>query len=114
MYAKDGKQGYLNQVSMDSIRSSFAREIFKDDLLHIYQKQNQARDDSKLVSKEYIQEQIQRINQTFQVNPRFEEKLVLLSRKLEAIKGKLFTKPIEQIVDEIVYEVSVEPSIVQD
>ena len=115
MYAKDGKQGYLNQASMNAIRSSFAREIFKDDLLHIYQKQTQARDDLKLASKEYIQEQIQSINQNFQANPRIEEKLVLLSKVLETIKGKhqygYLQKPIKQIVDEIVNEVSVEPNI---
>ncbi|MDE8032386.1 MobP3 family relaxase [Erysipelothrix rhusiopathiae] len=115
MYAKDGKQGYLNQTSMDAIRSSFAREIFKDDLLHIYQKQTQARDDLKLASREYIQDQIQNINQHFQTNPRIEEKLVLLSKELETIKGKhqygYLSKPIKQIVDEIVNEVSAEPSI---
>lgn len=115
MYAKDGKQGYLNQTSMDAIRSSFAREIFKDDLLHIYQKQTQARDDLKLTSKEYIQDQIQNINQHFQANLRIEEKLVLLSKKLETIKGKhqygYLPKPIKQIVDDIVNEVSVEPNI---
>lgn len=115
MYAKDGKQGYLNQTSMDAIRSSFAREIFKDDLLHIYQKQTQARDDLKLASKEYIQDQIQNINQHFQANPRLDEKLVLLSKELETIKGKhqygYLPKPIKQIVDEIINEVSVETSI---
>ncbi|CAM3594255.1 relaxase MobL [Erysipelothrix anatis] len=115
MYAKDGKQGYLNQVSMDAIRSSFAREIFKDDLLHIYQKQTQAREDLKLASKEYIQEQIQNINRHFKMNPRIEDKLNLLSRELEIIKGKhqygYLPKPIKQIVDEIVNEVSNDPNI---
>ena len=115
MYAKDGKQGYLNQTSMDAIRSSFAREIFKDDLLHIYQKQTQARDDLKLASKKYIQEQIQSINQNFQSNTRIEDKFALLSKELETIKGKhqygYLPKPIKQIVDEIVNEVSAEPSI---
>ena len=115
MYAKDAKQGYLNQTSMDAIRSSLAREIFKDDLLHIYQKQTQARDDLKLASKEYIREQIQSINLHFESNSSIEEKLKFLSKKLETIKGKhqygYLPKSIKKIVDEIVNEVSHEPSI---
>lgn len=115
MYAKDAKQGFLNQTSMDAIRSSFALEIFKDDLLHIYQKQTQARDDLKLASKEYIQDQIKNINQQFQSNPRIEENLIFLSRELEAIKGKhqygYLTKSIKKIVDDIINDVSTEPSI---
>lgn len=115
MYAKDGKQGYLNQTSMDAIRSSFAREIFKDDLLHIYQKQTQARDDLKLASKEYIRDQIQSINQNFQSNSRIEDKLKLLSKELGSINGKhqygYLPKPMKKIVDEIVNDVSNEPSI---
>lgn len=115
MYAKNGKQGYLNQTSMNAIRSSFAREIFKDDLLHIYQKQTQARDDLKLATKEYIRGQIQSINQNFQSNPRIEDKLKFLSIELGSINGKhqygYLPKPIKKVVDEIVNEISAEPSI---
>lgn len=115
MYAKDGKQGFLNQTSMDGIRSSFAREMFKDDLLHIYQKQTQVRDNLKLASKDYIQEQIQSINQQFQINPQLEHQLIELSQLLKTLPGKhqygYLSKPAKKLVDEIVDEVSSAPEV---
>ncbi len=115
MYAKDGQQGYLNQTSMNGIRSAFAREIFKDDLLHIYQKQTQARDDLKLASKEYIQEQIQNINQQFNINPKVEKQLITLSQSLQTLAGKhqygYLPKPLKKQVDDIVDELSSVPQV---
>lgn len=73
MFVKDGKQCYFNQTSMNGIRSVFSKVFLKDHLLHIYQKQTQARYDLKLVSKEYIQTQIQNINQQFSINPKIEK-----------------------------------------
>ena len=115
MYAKDGQQGYLNQTSMNGIRSAFAREIFKDDLLHIYQKQTQARDDLKLASKEYIQEQIHNINQQFNINPKLEKQLIDLSQSLQTLSGKhqygYLPKPLKKQVDAIVDELSSVPQV---
>lgn len=115
MYAKDGKQGYLNQTSMNGIRSTFAKEIFKDDLLHIYQKQTQVRDDLKLASKEYIQEQIHNINQQFEVNPKLEEQLTTLSQSLQTLLGKhqygYLPKSLKKQVDVIVDELSSVPQV---
>lgn len=115
MYAKDGKQGYLNQTSMNGIRSAFAKEIFKDDLLHIYQKQTQARDDLKLASKEYLQEQIQNINQQFNINLNIEKQLITLSQSLQNLSGKhqysYLPKPLKKQVDDIVDELSSVPQV---
>ena len=115
MYAKDGKQGYLNQTSMHGIRSAFAKEIFKDDLLHIYQEQTQARDDLKLASKKYIQEQIQNINQQFNINPKIEKQLIILSQSLQTLPGKhqygYLPKPLKKQVDDIVDELSSVPQV---
>lgn len=115
MYAKDGKQGYLNHPSMDGIRSAFAKEMFKDDLLHIYKKQTLARDDLKLASKEYIQEQIHNINQQYEVNPKLEEQLITLSQSLQTLTGKhqygYLSKPFKKQVDDIVDELSSVPQV---
>lgn len=115
MYAKDGKQGYLNQKSMNAIRSAFAKEIFKDDLLHIYKQQTQARDNLKLTSKEYIQKQIHNINQQFKVNPKLENQLMTLSQSLQTLSGKhqygYLPKPLKKQVDDIVDELSSVPQV---
>lgn len=117
MYAKDGKQGYLNQTSINGIRSAFAREIFKDDLLHVYHKQNQARDDLKLASKEYIKERIHNINQQFNINSKIEKQLIVLSQALQTLPGKhqygYLPKPLKKQVDAIVDELSSVPQVQQ-
>ena len=76
MSAKDGKQEYLNEVSIDNLRSTFGREIFKDDLPHIYEQQTEYREQVKLASKEYIQERISEINSSLQDNKAIDEKLL--------------------------------------
>ncbi|QIK86635.1 hypothetical protein G7061_08435 [Erysipelothrix sp. HDW6B] len=110
MFAKDGKQGYLNQKSMDQIRFVFAREMFKDEHLHIYKKQTQHRDQLKLVSKELIQEHITSLNQNIESDPKIDSLLLQLHRELKSMKGKqsygYLQKPLKRLVDAIVDELS--------
>ena len=110
MLAKNGKQGYLNEVSIDNLRSHFGREIFKDDLLHIYNKQTEYRDQLKLASEEYIQERIREINSNLNGNAIIDEKLLILSSKLKEVSGKhqygYLPKSVKKIVDEITNIVS--------
>ncbi len=115
MFAKDGKQGYLNQKSMDQIRSVFAREMFKDEHLHIYKKQTHYRDQLKLVSKELIQEHIDSLNQNIEIEPKIDSLLLQLHNGLKSVKGKhsygYLQKPLKRLVDEIVDELSNTPHV---
>lgn len=110
MFAKDGKQGYLNQKSMDQIRSVFVREMFKDEHLHIYKRQTQYRDELKYVSKKIIQEHIDSLNQNIESYPKIDSLLLQLHRELKFVKGKhsygYLQKPLKRLVDEIVDELS--------
>ncbi|WP_159633329.1 MobP3 family relaxase [Erysipelothrix anatis] len=110
MFAKDGKQGYLNQKSMDQIRSVFAREMFKDEHLHLYKKQTQYRDQLKFVSKELIQEHIDSLNQNIESEPKIDSLLLQLHDELKSVKGKqtygYLPKTLKRLVDEIVDELS--------
>ena len=108
--SKDEKQGYLSKQSMTKIRSSFAREIFKDDLLHTYNKQTQYRDELKLISKEVIQEKIQAINTSIMDDSKINTLLINLNHQLQFLPDKhtygYLPKPLKAIVDEIVDELS--------
>ena len=110
MFAKDGRQGYLNEVSIDNLRSNFGREIFKDDLLHIYEQQTEYREQINLASKEYIQERISEINSNLQHNEVIDAKLLALSSRLKEASGKhqygYLPKGVKKIVDEITNIVS--------
>ncbi|WP_328598622.1 MobP3 family relaxase [Erysipelothrix anatis] len=115
MFAKDGKQGYLNQKSMDQIRSVFAREMFKGEHLHIYKKQTQHRDQLKFVSKELIQEHIDSLNQNIKSDPKIDSLLLKLHDELKSVKGKhsygYLQKPLKRLVDEIIDEFSNIPHV---
>lgn len=110
MMSKDEKQGYLSKQSMIKIRSSFAREIFKDDLLHTYKKQTQYRDQLKLISKEVIQEKIQSINTSIKDDSKINTLFINLNHQLRFLPGKhtygYLPKSLKAIVDEIVDELS--------
>lgn len=110
MLSKDEKQGYLSKQSMTKIRSSFSREIFKDDLLHTYKKQTQYRDQLKLISEEAIQERIQAINLSIEDDSKINDLLINLNHQLRLLPGKhtygYLSKSLKAIVDTIVDELS--------
>ncbi len=115
MFSNDERQGYLNQKSIDNIRGAFAREIFKHDLLNIYQKQTQYRDQLKLSSETFIKAQIDEIRDIFKPNKEIELRLIDLAKVLSTTKGKhtygYLPKPTKKMVDEIVNLVSHQPEV---
>lgn len=106
MYSTNEKEGYLNKSSIDKIRSSFAKNIFKHDLMNIYKKQTEYRDELKLSSKTYLESIVSTINESQTHNQEIENRLILLSNILKDTKGKhtygYLNKSTKRIVDEIV------------
>ena len=117
MYAKDGKQGYMNKQSINDIRSSLANEIFKDEMLNVYKQQTEYRDNIKLLSKDYLNETVLNIKSNIKPLPSIDEKLIFLSKQLKQIGGRksygYLPKKIKDLVDEIVDEVSNDENIEQ-
>ena len=115
MYSTNSDEGYLSKQSINSIRSAFARDIFHDELLHIYQKQILIRDSLKLVTKEQIKNRIININQNIKSNKRIDELLISISNKLKDAKGKktyaYIPKSIKHLVDECVIELSKDSTV---
>lgn len=115
MYSDDIKEGYLTDKSINNIRKTLGKEIFHDELVHIYQRQTELRDELKLVSKEKVQNRIQEINQGIASNQKVDSLLMELSKKLETTQGKklygYLPKNIKSIVDEIIDELSNDPSV---
>lgn len=115
MCSKDAKQGYLSKTGIDRIRSSFAKEIFKNDLMNIYKKQTLYRDQLKLASEYFITSTINDINNNLKPIKSIDQKLIELSKKLKELPGKhaygYLPRNLKAIVDEIVNEVSLDPNI---
>lgn len=88
VYSKDQKQGYLTKMGVHNMRSAFATNIFAQDLLSVYEKQTQHRDELRGAGKELIAEIVKRINEEGYDNPQLEQKLVRLAKRLSKTKGK--------------------------
>ena len=87
-YSENTNEGYLTPQGIDNLRSEFARDIFSQDLISVYQKQTEHRDELRKVSRERIEEIVCLINEGGYDNPVVEEKLALLAERLSRTKGK--------------------------
>ena len=87
-YSENENEGYLTPQGIDNLRSEFARDIFSQDLISVYQKQTEHRDELRKVSRERIEEIVRLINEGGYDNPVVEEKLALLAERLSRTKGK--------------------------
>ena len=105
-YSEDGEQGYLTKKGINSIRSTLAKSIFKDDLEHSYEKQTKIRDDLKEDWKALLAEILNRINSGTYDNPEIQSKLIELSIILANTKGKkvygYLNKNAKDLIDSIV------------
>ena len=104
------KQAYLSKDGVIKLRSSFAKDIFAQDLLCVYEKQNEYRDELKVNSREVIAEIISKINSGIYDNPKLEEMLLHLADRLSRTSGKkvygYLKADVKSIIDSIVDELA--------
>lgn len=110
VYSTEEKQAYLSKEGVMKLRSSFAKDIFAQDLLCVYEKQNEYRDDLKVNSREFIAEIISKINSGVYDNPKLEEMLLNLADRLSKTSGKkvygYLKADVKAIIDSIVDELA--------
>ena len=87
-YSENETEGYLTPQGIDNLRSEFARDIFSQDLISVYQKQTEHRDELRAVSRERIAEIVRQMGEDSYDNPVVEEKLALLAERLSRTKGQ--------------------------
>lgn len=110
VYSTEEKQAYLSKEGVMKLRSSFAKDIFAQDLLCVYEKQNEYRDDLKVNSREFIAEITSKINSGVYDNPKLEEMLLNLADRLSKTSGKkvygYLKADVKAIIDSIVDELA--------
>ena len=87
-YSARGNEGYLTKAGVENLRSAFGRTIFAQDLLCVYEKQTEYRNELREKSRDLLLELMARIQSEGYENERMEEKLLLLARRLSRTKGK--------------------------
>ena len=105
-YSINPNEGYLSEKGVMALRSSFAKDIFAQDLLCEYKKQTEHRDALKAQSREVLAELIAKINGGTYDNPTVENLLQALAKRLAVTNGKkqygYLRKDIKEIINNIV------------
>lgn len=83
-----GKEPYLSEQGILKMKSAFAREIFKQDLLQIYERQTEHRNALSQESRDALSEIVEQINNGGYENETVELMLKELSEQLSRTKGK--------------------------
>lgn len=108
-YSSKPSEGFLTKQGMGIIRSALAQEIFRQDLVSVYEQQTAHRDELRRVSREKVAGLVEEINQGSCENPQEEQLLRELAKRLSHVRGKKvygYLRPdlkalVNQIVDEL-------------
>ena len=108
-YSTKPGEGFLTKHGMEKIRSALAQEIFRQDLVSVYERQTAHRDELRRVSREKVTGLVQQISGGECENPQLESLLRELAQRLSNVKGKKvygYLRPelkalVNQIVDEL-------------
>ncbi|MEW5920802.1 MAG: MobP3 family relaxase [Bacillota bacterium] len=108
-YSINPKEAYVTKQGIENMRGSLAREIFRQDLMQIYEKQTERRNSLNRQSREAMQDIIAQIRSGICENKNIEELIARLAEKLKHTSGKKqygYLKAslkvlVNQIVDEL-------------
>lgn len=109
-YSTVENEGYLTQKGVENLRSSFAKDIFQQDLLCIYERQTEHRDKFRAEARDIVEDLVSKINSEIYISASIQHKLLELADRLSKTKGKKvygYLKPdVKAIVDSIVEELA--------
>ncbi|MCM1494506.1 MAG: relaxase MobL [Bacteroides sp.] len=107
-YSVIENEGYLTPKGVSNLRSAFARDIFAQDLLCIYEKQTMHRNEVKENSRKIMEETLEALKQGNGDNAQLEKLLLTLNERLSNTSGKkiygYLKADVKDIVDAIVEE----------
>ena len=109
-YSTVENEGYLTQKGVENLRSSFAKDIFQQDLLCIYERQTEHRDKLRAEARDIVEDLVSKINSEIYIRASIQHKLLELADRLSKTSGKKvygYIKPdVKAIVDSIVDELA--------
>lgn len=87
-YSVDPKEAYLTPQGITKIKSSLAREIFRQDLISVYEKQTEYRDRLRRSSRELVADIVSQIRNGGCEDSKIANRLIALSKRLANTGGK--------------------------
>ena len=88
VFSSDPKEGYLTPDGIRQVKSAFARRIFQQDLMHIYEQKTAYRNQLQQNAAEAMQELIRQMRDGSLENPQLEDQIEALARRLRTVRGK--------------------------
>ena len=116
-YSADAKHGFLSKAGITEIKSLVAKQIFRQELLELYEEQTTHRDDLINEARAKLQSLVDGIGSNQYQNARIDLLLNELAEQLKEVSGKkkygYLKAPLKSLVDEIVEELAKEPSVAE-
>ena len=107
--------GYLSKVGIRDIKSVLTTDIFRQEMLHIYEQKSQSRNELVAEAHRAMLELADEMQQGVCENPEAEQLMLTLARDLKSVKGKkqygYLPTRVKKQVDEIVDQMARLPSV---
>ena len=108
-------QAYLSQDGIRQIKSKLANDIFRQEMLHIYEQKFSSRDDLVRRARSKMKTLIQEMRQAIGSHSEVESLMIVLASQLENVTGKkkygYLPKAVKDTVDEIVDQMERFPAV---
>ena len=112
--AKTG-QAYLSKEGIRQIKSKLINDIFRNEMLHLYEQKSESRDELVRQARRAMLELVQTMRDSMCDHPDAERLMLELAAQLETVKGKksygYLPKRLKKLVDEIVNEMERLPGV---
>lgn len=115
VFSADPKEGYLTKQGIRDIKSAFAQQIFRQDLISVYEKQTQYRDALGRNAESLMSELISKMENGTIQNDKLEQLTAELIEKLRHTSGKkvygYLPPKVKALVDQIVDELAADERV---
>ena len=107
--------GYLSPVGIEKIKSMLTNDIFRQEMLHVYEQKSQSRDELVAEARRAMLELADEMKRGVCEHPEAEQMVLALAHELKSVKGKkqygYLPKRMKKQVDEIVDQMARLPSV---
>ena len=108
-------QAYLSKDGIQQIKSTLTNQIFRQELLHVYEQKSKSRDELVAEARKAMLELAKAMREMTCIHPEAEQMIWKLSRQLGQVGGKktygYLPKPMKKLVDEIVDQMARLPTV---
>ena len=108
-------QAYLSKDGIRQIKSTLTNQIFRQELLHVYEQKSKSRDELVAEARKAMLELVKAMQEMTCIHPEAEQMIWDLSRQLGQVGGRktygYLPKPMKKLVDEIVDQMARLPTV---